>query len=236
MRFPGKITSSCIWVAIPVDWVILHWYTCGADGRSGGRCTVTWLPSFLGWVVYHIFLPIVLRCALRARELRYYINYFLFRLEIEVFILASFKSEEVLEVVNFVWNKRCMRSVRAQNHSKTVSPDDIPWDHWYSIRFQFCPLFSNPASESSLLGRFKLFSTRVFLSLLLWLMTIIFSILFFFRRKNWKNALLTGRFLITESRRHCNHILSGRASDITWWRRLPCIYLSRYSLPASRKW
>ena len=34
MRFPVKITSSCIWVAIPVDWVILHWYACGADGRS----------------------------------------------------------------------------------------------------------------------------------------------------------------------------------------------------------
>ena len=25
MRLPTKITSSCIWVAIPVDWVILHW-------------------------------------------------------------------------------------------------------------------------------------------------------------------------------------------------------------------
>ena len=37
MRFPAKITSSCIWVAIPVDWDILHWYTCGADGRSLGR-------------------------------------------------------------------------------------------------------------------------------------------------------------------------------------------------------
>ena len=47
MRFPSKITSSCIWVAIPVHWVILHWYACGADGRSGGR-TVTWLPNFLG--------------------------------------------------------------------------------------------------------------------------------------------------------------------------------------------
>ena len=185
MRFPVKITSSCIWVAIPVDWVILHWYTCCADGRSGGRCAVKWLPSFLGWVVYHIFLPTVLRCAFRARELRYYITYFLFRLEIEVFILASFKSEEVLEVVNFVWNKRCMRSDRAQNHSETVSPDDIPWDHWYSISFQFCPLFSNPASESSLLGHFKLFSTRVF-ALLLLSMTIIFSILFFSEERTEK--------------------------------------------------
>ena len=27
-------TSSCIWVVIPVDWVILHSYACGADGRS----------------------------------------------------------------------------------------------------------------------------------------------------------------------------------------------------------
>ena len=37
MRFPAKITSSCIWVAIPVDLVILHWYACGADGQSLGR-------------------------------------------------------------------------------------------------------------------------------------------------------------------------------------------------------
>ena len=234
MRFPGKITSSCIWVAIPVDWVILHWYTCCADGRSGGRCTVKWLPSFLGWVVYHIFLPIVLRCAFRARELRYYITYFLVRLEIGVFILASFKSEEVLEVVNFVWNKRYVRSDRAQNHSETVSPDDIPRDHWYSVSFQFYPLFSNPASESSLLGHLKLFLTRVFVFAAVVDDDYLFYS-FFFRRKNWKNTLLTGRFLITESRRHKNNILSGRASDITRWRRLPCIYLSRYSLPASRK-
>ena len=34
MWFPAKITSSCIWVAIPVDWVILHWYAGGTDGRS----------------------------------------------------------------------------------------------------------------------------------------------------------------------------------------------------------
>ena len=37
MRFLAKITSSCIWVAIPVDLVILHWYACGADRRSVGR-------------------------------------------------------------------------------------------------------------------------------------------------------------------------------------------------------
>ena len=37
MRFPAKITSSYIWVAIPVGWVILHWCACGADGRSLGQ-------------------------------------------------------------------------------------------------------------------------------------------------------------------------------------------------------
>ena len=30
-------TLSCIWVAVPVDRVILHWYACGADGRAVGR-------------------------------------------------------------------------------------------------------------------------------------------------------------------------------------------------------
>ena len=37
MRLPVKMTFSCIWVSIPVDWVVLRWYACGADGRSGGR-------------------------------------------------------------------------------------------------------------------------------------------------------------------------------------------------------
>ena len=54
-------TLSCIWVPLPVDWVILHWYTCGADGRSLARCTVTWSPNFLGWVDYHISLAMGLR-------------------------------------------------------------------------------------------------------------------------------------------------------------------------------
>ena len=30
-------TLSCIWVAIPVDWVILHWCASSEDGRSVGR-------------------------------------------------------------------------------------------------------------------------------------------------------------------------------------------------------
>ena len=33
------------------------------DGQAVGRCTVTWLPNFLGWLLYHIFLPMVFRCA-----------------------------------------------------------------------------------------------------------------------------------------------------------------------------
>ena len=28
----------------------LYWYAGGEDGRSLARCTVTWLPNFLGWV------------------------------------------------------------------------------------------------------------------------------------------------------------------------------------------
>ena len=43
------------------------------DGRAVRRCTVTWLPNYLGWVVYHIFLPMVLCCS--GRELRYYYYY-----------------------------------------------------------------------------------------------------------------------------------------------------------------
>ena len=38
MRFLAKITSSCIWVAITVDCVmILNWYACGAVGRTDFR-------------------------------------------------------------------------------------------------------------------------------------------------------------------------------------------------------
>ena len=42
-KSPGgkAIFFRCIWVAIPVDRVILYWCACGADGRSVGRCMVT---------------------------------------------------------------------------------------------------------------------------------------------------------------------------------------------------
>ena len=63
--FPNKLTLSCVcWL----NYFTLECLWCGRMvGRSGSRCTVTWLPNFLGWVVYHIFLPMVLCCALRAR-------------------------------------------------------------------------------------------------------------------------------------------------------------------------
>ena len=35
--FPPKVTLSCIWISIPVNWVILHWYASGADGRAYGH-------------------------------------------------------------------------------------------------------------------------------------------------------------------------------------------------------
>ena len=49
---------------ITVDWIIFTLvclWCVRTVGRAGGRCTVTCLPNFLGWVVYHIFLPMVLR-------------------------------------------------------------------------------------------------------------------------------------------------------------------------------
>ena len=59
----------CISVAIPVDWIILHWYACGADGQSGGRSLyghVTTKFSRMGGLP--LFLLTVLRCARFARE------------------------------------------------------------------------------------------------------------------------------------------------------------------------
>ena len=43
-------TPRVVCGVIPVNWVILHWYACGADGRSGVRSRD-----------YQIFLPMVLR-------------------------------------------------------------------------------------------------------------------------------------------------------------------------------
>ena len=49
---------------------IEHWLPFGADGRflgrECGRCAVTWSPNFLGWVVYFIFLPMLLRSNVKS--------------------------------------------------------------------------------------------------------------------------------------------------------------------------
>ena len=54
LQFPAKITSSCIWVAIPVHMLNELFYigmpVVQTDGRSIVLCTVTWLPNFLGWI------------------------------------------------------------------------------------------------------------------------------------------------------------------------------------------
>ena len=39
---------------IPVNWVILYWYACGANGRTIGR-------TLFGWMDYQIFLGMGLR-------------------------------------------------------------------------------------------------------------------------------------------------------------------------------
>ena len=61
------------WVAFGLPYLLIELFYIGmpvvrTDGRAGGRCTVTWLSNFLGWVVYHIFLPMVLRCAHFVRD------------------------------------------------------------------------------------------------------------------------------------------------------------------------
>ena len=46
MQLPVKITSSCIWVAKPFDWAILHWYDFGVDRQSGGRSVDVWSRDY----------------------------------------------------------------------------------------------------------------------------------------------------------------------------------------------
>ena len=61
------------WVTFGLPYLLTELFYIGmplvrTDSRAVGRCTVTWLPNFLGWVVYHIFFThgAPLR-ALRAR-------------------------------------------------------------------------------------------------------------------------------------------------------------------------
>ena len=63
------------WVAFGLPYLLIELFYIGmpvvrTDSRAVGRCTVTWLPNFLGWVVYHFFTNGAPLRALRARELR----------------------------------------------------------------------------------------------------------------------------------------------------------------------
>ena len=48
--FLANKTLSRIGVAIPVDWVILHWYSCGADGRSLARSVYGHVITKFSWM------------------------------------------------------------------------------------------------------------------------------------------------------------------------------------------
>ena len=52
---------------------------CLWRGRSGGRCTLAWLPNFLEWVVYHIFLPMVLRFARESSAKKNTLNFWIMK-------------------------------------------------------------------------------------------------------------------------------------------------------------
>ena len=67
--FPSKLPR----VAFGLQYLLIELFYIGmpvvrTDGRAVGRWAVRWIPNFIGWVVYHIFLPMVLRCARFARE------------------------------------------------------------------------------------------------------------------------------------------------------------------------
>ena len=59
------------WVAFGLPYLLIELFYIGVpvvrtDGRAGGRSVYGHV--ILGWVVYHIFLPMVLRCARFARQ------------------------------------------------------------------------------------------------------------------------------------------------------------------------
>ena len=64
----GHVISFQIkpWVAFGLPYLLIELFYFGMpvvrrDGRAVGRCTVTWLPNFLGRVDYHISLAMELR-------------------------------------------------------------------------------------------------------------------------------------------------------------------------------
>ena len=73
----GHVISFQIkpWVAFGLPYLLIELFYIGmpvvrTDGRSLALCTVTWLPNFLGWVVYHISLAMGFRQGGRVRAAR----------------------------------------------------------------------------------------------------------------------------------------------------------------------
>ena len=72
MWFPSKIKS---WVAFGLPYLLIELFYFGMPVvRMDGRCTVTWLPNFLGWIDHHISLamglhPRAVRSAARGAPL-----------------------------------------------------------------------------------------------------------------------------------------------------------------------
>ena len=104
---------SCISVAIPFDWVILHWYACGADGRSLGVRSRDRLPNFLRWVDYFIFSPEVLRWrASRARApllCFYYVSEDMLCLLRDAIICYCYEGNKVISFATITVNGDCHR-------------------------------------------------------------------------------------------------------------------------------
>ena len=91
------------WVAFRLPYLLIELFYIGnhvvlTDSRAVGRCTVTWLSNFLGWVVYHIFLPMVLRCTRESSA-----------------ITSQFLENEPLAKLRAIWVKkaeaRCLRPI-----------------------------------------------------------------------------------------------------------------------------
>ena len=91
------------WVAFRLPYLLIELFYIGnhvvpTDSRAVGRCTVTWLSNFLGWVVYHIFLPMMLRCTRESSA-----------------ITSQFLENEPLAKLRAIWVKkaeaRCLRPI-----------------------------------------------------------------------------------------------------------------------------
>ena len=72
--FVSRQNSLELYLGCHTCWLRYFTLVCQWCGRTvsrvGGRCTVTWLQNFLGWVDYFIFLPMVLHWrALHTRAL-----------------------------------------------------------------------------------------------------------------------------------------------------------------------